>query len=179
MREVVGSVNFDCRRIGSGCPTQLSELENAVYQWLIEPRKKKLVLKYSHIESYAKRKANQMQLDVSNFKFSHGWINKFCKRFHISSRCKAHQAQESLYTPAENIRIVSDFLAKVKHIHLDFEPRCVTNMDETPVYIDVPHNRTMHPVGDKTIDMVTSGHEKTRLTVTIPYLLMVASGLPF
>ena len=63
--------------------------------------------------------------------------------------------------------IVSDFLAKVKPIHLDFEPRCVINMDETPVYIDMPHNITMHPVGDKTIDMATSGYEKIRFTVTI------------
>ena len=75
--------------------------------------------------------------------------------------------QESLKTPPGKMGIVSDFLAKLKPIHLDFEPRCVINMDETPVYIDMPHNRTMHPVGDKTIDMATSGHEKTRFTVTI------------
>ena len=31
----------------------------------------------------------------------------------------------------------------------------------------MPHNRTVHPVGDKNIDMVSSGHEKTRFTVTI------------
>ena len=40
-------------------------------------------------------------------------------------------------------------------------------MDEKPVYFDMPHNRTMHPVGDKKIDMAFSGHEKTRFTVTI------------
>ena len=90
-----------------------------------------------------------------------GLINKFCKRYRLSSRCKTHQAQESLKTPAEKMSIVSDFLAKVKPIYRNFEPRCVINMDETPVYINMPHNRTMHPVGDKTIDIATSGHEKS------------------
>ena len=53
MRGVLGSVNLDCRRIGSGFPPQLPELENAVYEWLIERRKKKLVVKYGHFKSYA------------------------------------------------------------------------------------------------------------------------------
>ena len=40
-------------------------------------------------------------------------------------------------------------------------------MNETPVYVDMPHRRTIHPKGDKTVDMVTSGNEKTRFTVVI------------
>lgn len=40
-------------------------------------------------------------------------------------------------------------------------------MDETPVYIDMPGERTMHFKGSKTVDIINTGHEKSRFTVTI------------
>ena len=76
MSGAILSFESDCRRIGNGRSPQFPDLELAVYEWLTERRKKRLVVKYAHIKSYAKRKAGQMKLDVSNFKFSHGWINK-------------------------------------------------------------------------------------------------------
>ena len=57
--------------------------------------------------------------------------------------------------------IFSEFLS-IKPVFKIYEPRCIINMDETPVYIDMPHRRTIHPIGDKTVDMMTSGNEKTR-----------------
>ena len=35
-------------------------------------------------------------------------------------------------------------------------------MDETPIYIWMPHSRTMHQVGDKTVYMASSSHKKPR-----------------
>ena len=40
-------------------------------------------------------------------------------------------------------------------------------MDETPVFIDMPHRRTIHPKDDKTVDMITSRNGKTKFTVTL------------
>ena len=65
------------------------------------------------------------------------------------------------------MNIVSEFLAIVKPLYRQYEPRCIINMDETPVYIDMPHRRTIHPKGEKTVDMITSGNEKSRFTVTL------------
>jgi len=40
-------------------------------------------------------------------------------------------------------------------------------MDETTVTFDMPENRTVAPVGDKTVLVKTSGHEKTHFTVVL------------
>ena len=106
-----------------------------------------------------------MQLYVFYFKFSHDWINKFVNDFAFHPVARLIKPKRVLKLQLKKMGIVSNFLAKV--IHLDFETRCVINMDETPDYIDMPDNWKMQPVGDKTYDMATSGHEKTRFTVTI------------
>ena len=41
----------------------------------------------------------------------------------------------------------------------------IGNMDETPVWIDMPGDYTIETKGSKTVSMGSTGHEKTRITV--------------
>ena len=43
----------------------------------------------------------------------------------------------------------------------------VGNMDKVPVQFDMPSNRTVNAVGDKTVNIRTTGNEKNRLTVVL------------
>ena len=43
----------------------------------------------------------------------------------------------------------------------------IGNMDETPVYVDIPGNYTLERKGMKSITMATTGHEKEKLTVML------------
>ena len=38
---------------------------------------------------------------------------------------------------------------------------CVYIMDETPLYMDMPHNVTLDQRGTQSVEVVSSGHEKT------------------
>ena len=43
----------------------------------------------------------------------------------------------------------------------------IRNIDETPVYIDSPTNRTIVPVGSTTVTIADSGHSKDRFSVCV------------
>lgn len=49
----------------------------------------------------------------------------------------------------------------------------IVNMDESPFYFDMSHNKTVDAVGRKSIEVVNSGNDKTRFTVTVT---VAASG---
>ena len=92
MRVALFRVNPYTRSIGSGRIAKYPELYKEVYGWIIKQRNKKIAVKYARIRSHAKREATKMGLDVSDFKFSDNWKNRFCNRYKLSSRCKTHQA---------------------------------------------------------------------------------------
>ena len=46
----------------------------------------------------------------------------------------------------------------------------IGNMDETPMYFDMPGNTSVDFVGNKTIIIKTTGHEKKHLTVVLACL---------
>ena len=50
---------------------------------------------------------------------------------------------------------------------LCFEIGQLGNMDEVPLTLDVPSNKTVNVRGDKTILIKISGNEKTRYTVVL------------
>ena len=43
----------------------------------------------------------------------------------------------------------------------------IANMDETPLTFDIPPNRTINNMGEKTIKICTTGYEKNRVTVVL------------
>ena len=49
----------------------------------------------------------------------------------------------------------------------DYELGKIGNMDETPVWIDMPIDYTRDMKGSKTVSMDSTGHEKTRLNVCL------------
>lgn len=46
----------------------------------------------------------------------------------------------------------------------------IGNMDETPVWFDMPSARTVNTRGEKTVSITTTGHEKSHFTVVLSCL---------
>ena len=53
----------------------------------------------------------------------------------------------------------------------------ISNMDETPLWFDLPSSQTVDFVGVKTVACRTTGHEKLRFTV-VPTILSNGNHLP-
>ena len=58
------------------------------------------------------------------------------------------------------------FIIKLRKHH-NYELGQIGNMDETPMTLDLPGNRTVHAKGEKTVLVKTTGHEKTHFTVVL------------
>lgn len=110
-------------------------------------------------------------LDLPRFKASIGYIQRFCMRNNLTYRRPTHQAQETNQTARDQCALALEFLADVYDHLLDGNFEYFVNLDETPIYIDPTITRTIDEVGTRTVDVVNSGHTKSRMTL----LLTIAS----
>ena len=124
---------------------------------------------------------------LANFKASNGWLRKFMARNNLSFRRGTHVAQRF---DDENLDKMHDFWKQVLQMRKDFHygMESIGNMDETPIYFDAPGvflifiifsvkpnckynifpgNYTIDYKGAKTINMFSTGHDKSRITVML------------
>ena len=98
-----------------------------------------------------------------NFEATNGWLFKFMKQHNLSLRRKTSVAQKD---PDLLIaKIVSYILRERKlQIKYSYRPSDIIASDETPAWADMVSNTTVDVVGEKTVSMKTTGHEKCRVT---------------
>ena len=70
-------------------------------------------------------------------------------------------------TVADDRKSTIEFLARCKDIYLDYDLKFVINMNETPVWYDMPSGRTLEFAGAETVDIKTTGNEKNRFTTVV------------
>ena len=70
--------------------------------------------------------------------------------------------------PCDEEKIVQfhQYVIRQRQAH-NYPLHLIGNMDEVPVQFDMPSNRTVNAVGDKTVKIRTTGNEKNRLTVVL------------
>jgi hypothetical protein len=136
-------------------------------------RFEKKAVTYSLLAKKALQLAQESLL--TNFKASPGYIS-FCKRYGLTIRTPTHKAQETNKPIEEQTRVILEHLRSINFITPNFDPDCVLNMDETPFYMDINHTRTIEQIGKKSVDVVNTGHSKTRFTVVVT---IAASGKKF
>ena len=115
-------------------------------------------------------KARALQIapkyNFPNFKASAGWCTRFMDRSSLTLRQKMHIA---LKLPKDIDEKVHNFFAFVikERKRFDFALKNIINMDETPMYFDMPGNTTVDKVGSKTVTVKTTGHERHHFTVML------------
>ena len=154
-------------RVGGRKPLY-NKLEDAIIRWFREERAKKLVVSYTMFREKAKRLVETFPgNDYMDFMCSDHWIRNICRRHNICSRKVTHVSQQQTKTKAELLEAVNDFFRCAKQKTCSLSPSNIYNMDETPCYFDMCHNRTLHFKGEKAIDGLDSGHSKNRFTVVL------------
>ncbi|KFD50705.1 hypothetical protein M513_08361, partial [Trichuris suis] len=121
------------------------------------------------IRSKAMEWANKNAHVCFGFNATAGWCSRFMKRKDLVLREKTNLAQRmpaDLEAKARNFR---QHLANITRQH-DFILSSIGNMDETPVYFDMPTNKTVESKGAKSVVVKSGGHEKARFTVALACL---------
>ena len=95
----------------------------------------------------------------AEFAASRGWLSRFLRRRKLVSRRVTTVGQE---IPGNAADVAERFMSDVKKIITDgkFSDACIGNMDETPLWFDLPSTATIDMEGVKTVKAKTTGHEK-------------------
>ena len=98
------------------------------------------------------------------FKASTGWLKNFMRCNYLSLRRKTSIAQKDL---DRLVSKVVSYVLQVRHMKAQngYSPCNIIAMDETPVWKDMVSETTVDTTGKKTITLITTGHEKSRMSV--------------
>lgn len=100
----------------------------------------------------------------SPFKGSKGWACKFLNRHNFVNRAFTSVGQK---VPENALALMEATFGRFDDVANGIDIRDIANMDETPVYFDMPRSRTFDTRGVKTVKCKTTGHEKMRFTVVL------------
>ena len=114
-------------------------------------------------------KKTAQQMNINNFLVSSGWCTRFMKRNKLVLRQKTKISQRLPDDLEEKITSFQSFVIRARQSK-NYSLVNIGNMDETPVWFDMPTSKTVDSVGAKTVLLKTTGHEKTRFTVVLACL---------
>ena len=91
-----------------------------------------------------------------------------------SVRKRTHKATENNKSKSDVTDTLVHYLITMNALAAQYALSNILNVDETPLYIDMPMTHTIDSIGAKSVDIDTSGYDKHRITVT---LTISASGV--
>jgi hypothetical protein len=101
-----------------------------------------------------------------SFKASTGCFDKFKKRHNITFRRSTHIAQHSKSIVDDWVDKFLNFVIRMCKLR-GYQMSEIGNMDETPVWFEMPGKSTLAECREKEIRVTSTGHEKEKLTVTL------------
>ena len=102
----------------------------------------------------------------NEFKASRGWVDNFLRRYDFCIRQRTTTGQR---LPPELTDKVTKFVlfCSSQRSRFQFAPGAIGNMDETAIWADMPGAKSVDVKGVKTVSILTTGHDKTRVTVCL------------
>ena len=155
------------RLCGGGKKPLLPEVELKLTEWIAVERAEYHRVTRKRIAAKAMELAN-----YPNFKASRGWVDKFMRRNDFVIRQRTTTGQRLPPQLSQKVSSFVQFCLKMR-MKYKLEAGAIGNMDETAIWADMPGGRTVENKGTKTVPVLTTGHEKVRITVC---LAAMASG---
>jgi len=141
------------------------ELEKELLEWITDQRSNGYIISLVQIQLQALKLNKKLNTD-QDFKASIHWVQRFMKRHGLCIRQKTKISQKLPADLDEKLVAFHSFVLKQRKLY-DFELSQIGNMDETPMSFDLPRNRTVDKVGAKTVQVRTTGHERTNFTLVL------------
>src|SRR6266542_533001 len=94
------------------------------------------------------------------------WLDAFLRRYDLGERRRTTVSQ---ILPQNLIEIQNIFLSYIMYlrIHNKYPLKYISNMDETPMWYELPSNATINQKSAKTGNIRTTGHERASFTVVL------------
>ena len=150
-----------CADRGKSC--QWPEVEREMLSWIEEQRQSGYAVTRNLIRLQARTYAKKHSINMTA---SVGWLNRFMKRNNLVLRQKTKISQKLPHDFEDKITSFHTFIINQRKRE-EYGMANIGNMDETPVWFDMPSTRTVSKCGEKTVLIRTTGHEKSRFTVVL------------
>lgn len=147
-----------------GKPSKWPQLEKKVAEWVLENRQNGNCVTRGALRIHARKEAKKD--GISDFKASAGWCTRFMRRYDLVLRERTKIAQKLPADLDDKILQFHQFVIRNRQKE-GYKLSCIGNMDETPITLDMPANRTVNQKGEKTVLIRTTGHEKSRITLVL------------
>lgn len=158
------------RRLSRSSSTacKFPDVETALVEWIKKCRDDRITVDGSFVQ----RKAIELFEEIKGnsaegqFKASKGWLDRFLKRNELCSRVVTSQGQK---VPPNSRELAVSFVEECGKACAEksYPLYGIANFDETPLWFDMPANRTIDFRGVKTVASKTTGKEKLRYTVVL------------
>ena len=143
---------------GAGRKPCLSTVEDELMEKISKERAEHHHVSTKLIMVWATKMAEEIGL--TEFMASRGWMFKFMNRLNLSIRRRTTTGQSLPHDLENKIRNFVTF--NKKQINLNsLQPAMISNMDETPIWADMPYATTVDSKDVHTVPIKTTGHEKT------------------
>ena len=153
---------YKCTNRGKTC--KWPHLEEKVAKWISESRESGYIITRNAIRLFAIKLARKE--GIPEFIATPGWCSRFMNRHNLVLRRKTKIAQKLPKELDDKVIKFHKFVIECRKKN-KYDLACIGNMDETPVWFDMPSNSTVHKAGEKTIFVKTTGHEKSHFTVVL------------
>lgn len=150
---------------GAGRKTLDQQMEENLVEWIYTRRAKglrvsrKLIMKKALVIFGEKQKDNSDEINVE-FVASTGWVTNFMRRNGLSLRQKTSVSQRDPSRLIDKLVLYILFTRRFAAKH-NYSPSNIIAMDETPVWMDMVSDTTVHKKGAHTVTMKSTGHEKS------------------
>lgn len=155
--------NPDARRKkGGGRKLTIPDLEDAIFEWILDRRIQCLPVSRRNIQEFALRLYTPDLTPSCGFKASNSWLRNFMDRYELSLR-----RSTTLYR-LEDLDVINrtvsfrDFVDSIDYTKYD--PRYVIAMDETAVYYGNSQQTTIEQRGTSAVRVPSTGYESARVT---------------
>ena len=151
--------------IHKGPPNKINvELENEIYKWICFNRDLgNPITTWSICIEFIKRDPTKKDLKPKSL---YNYIYRFMERYRLSIRQKTHVGQ---LLPSDSIDKIYMFLKEIIRIRKEYDIPLsnIVNFDETALSYNIPPNKTVHHIGQKTIVIRTLKQEKARISLIL------------
>ena len=143
-----------------------ADFDSALLAWFNNERENKRAVSYKQLKQEAKKRSGKT--------ITLWWIRGFVRRFNLSIRKITHTKQQTTVDQNKKTELVINYINSLNQLAINYEEMVILNMDETPFWVDSIPKTTLEVAGTQQIDIVTTGHEKERMSIVIT---CTASGI--